>query len=197
MTWKGRSHMRMLLLIVLVLAVVGGCNKPYNKNASPSPQSKQGPTAASTKYNRVTTKSTGNPAVRSAEQTTDLAVKDHLEAIAERVAGVKKAHAVVFGNTAVVGIDVDGHLTRSRVGNIKYSVAEALRKDPRGKNALVTADMDLSNRIAEIGHHIKKGEPVSGFASELADIVGRIIPQLPKDVKPRTQAPPVAPTSRH
>ncbi|GIO30521.1 MULTISPECIES: YhcN/YlaJ family sporulation lipoprotein [Paenibacillus] len=186
--------MRMLLLVVLALAIVSGCNKAQDKNASPSPQSKQGPSAASTHYNRATVQSTGKSAVRTAENTTDLSIKNHLEALAERVAGVKKAHAVVFGNTAVVGIDVDGNLTRSRVGTIKYSVAEALRKDPRGKNALVTADMDLSHRIAEIGEHIKKGEPVSGFASELADIVGRIVPQLPKDVKPKTGTPPAAPT---
>ncbi|MED5020333.1 YhcN/YlaJ family sporulation lipoprotein [Paenibacillus chibensis] len=189
--------MRMLMLVVLALAVISGCNKTQDKNASPSPQSKQGPAAASKDYSRVSLKSAGKSAVHTAEETTDLSVKDHLEALAERVAGVKKAHAVVFGNTAVVGIDVDGKLTRSRVGTIKYSVAEALRKDPRGKNALVTADMDLSSRIAEIGQHIQKGEPVSGFASELADIVGRIIPQLPKDVKTKTQQPPAAPTSKH
>ncbi|MDR0268953.1 YhcN/YlaJ family sporulation lipoprotein [Paenibacillus sp.] len=190
--------MRTLLIILLALAVVSGCNKAQNKNASPSPQSKQGPAATSTNYNRFTLNSTGNqPARKANNTTTDLALKDHLEALAQRVAGVNKAHAVVFGNTAVVGIDVDGKLTRSRVGNIKYSVAEALRKDPRGKNTLVTADMDLSHRIAEIGTHIQKGQPVSGFASELADIVGRIIPQLPKDVKPRTQTPPAAPTSKH
>ena len=189
--------MRMLMLVVLALAVISGCNKAQDKNASPSPQNKQGMSAASTEHNRVSLKSAGKSAVRAAEDTTDLSIKDHLEAMAEKVAGVKKAHAVVFGNTAVVGIDVDGKLSRSRVGNIKYSVAETLRKDPRGKNALVTADMDLSHRIAEIGQHIKKGEPVSGFASELADIVGRIIPQLPKDVKTKTQAPPAAPTSKH
>ncbi|MNP87044.1 Sporulation lipoprotein [compost metagenome] len=51
--------------------------------------------------------------------------------------------------------------------------------------SLVTADMDLSSRINDIGEHIRKGRPLSGFASELADIVGRIIPQLPEDVKPQ------------
>jgi YhcN/YlaJ family sporulation lipoprotein len=90
-----------------------------------------------------------------------------------------------MNNVAVVGIDVDGTLTRSRVGNIKYSVAEAIRKDPRGVKALVTADMDISSRLAEMGRHISKGHPVSGFASEMADIIGRIIPQLPGDTKPR------------
>ncbi|MNF04353.1 Sporulation lipoprotein [compost metagenome] len=90
-----------------------------------------------------------------------------------------------MNNLAVVGIDVDGALTRSRVGSIKYSVAEAIRKDPRSVKALVTADMDLSGRLKDMSRHISQGNPISGFASEMADIIGRIIPQLPEDTKPQ------------
>ncbi|WP_342552076.1 YhcN/YlaJ family sporulation lipoprotein [Paenibacillus sp. FSL R7-0652] len=109
----------------------------------------------------------------------------HLKALAKQVEGVQDANCVILGNTAVVGIDVDGDLERARVGTIKYAVAEALRKDPEGVDSIVTADADVSERIKEIGEHIRKGHPISGFASELADMVGRIIPQLPKDVKVR------------
>ncbi|WP_440111112.1 YhcN/YlaJ family sporulation lipoprotein [Paenibacillus sp. QZ-Y1] len=110
---------------------------------------------------------------------------NHLKALAKQVEGVKDANCVILGNTAVVGIDVDGELERARVGTIKYSVAEALRKDPEGVDSIVTADADVTERIKEIGEHIRQGHPISGFASELADMVGRIIPQLPKDVKVR------------
>ncbi|MBU5354227.1 YhcN/YlaJ family sporulation lipoprotein [Paenibacillus barcinonensis] len=109
----------------------------------------------------------------------------HLKALAKQVEGVKDANCVILGNTAVVGIDVDGDLERARVGTIKYAVAEALRKDPEGVDSIVTADADVTERVKEIGEHIRKGHPISGFASELADMVGRIIPQLPKDVKVR------------
>ncbi|WP_063567004.1 YhcN/YlaJ family sporulation lipoprotein [Paenibacillus sp. O199] len=109
----------------------------------------------------------------------------HLKTLAKQVEGVKDANCVILGNTAVVGIDVDGELERARVGTIKYSVAEALRKDPEGVDSIVTADADVTERIKEIGEHIRQGHPISGFASELADMVGRIIPQLPKDVKVR------------
>ncbi|WP_339306733.1 YhcN/YlaJ family sporulation lipoprotein [Paenibacillus sp. FSL R5-0519] len=110
---------------------------------------------------------------------------NHLKALAKQVEGVKDANCVILGNTAVVGIDVDGELERARVGTIKYAVAEALRKDPEGVDSIVTADADVTERIKEIGEHIRQGHPISGFASELADMVGRIIPQLPKDVKVR------------
>ncbi|HEY2494955.1 MAG TPA: YhcN/YlaJ family sporulation lipoprotein [Paenibacillus sp.] len=176
--------MRTYLTLILMLSLLTSCGTA-SKNASPSPQSKHAPNTIhqqNQRLNQLSVKSNNK-----AEQ--DLSVKEHLETIAKRVRGVSNAHCVVMGNTVVVGIDVDGHLSRSRVGTIKYSVAEALRKDPRGMNAIVTADMDLSHRIAELGNHIKKGHPISGFSSELADIVGRIIPQLPKDVKPQQNNP--------
>ena len=80
----------------------------------------------------------------------------HLKALAKQVEGVKDASCVILGNTAVVGIDVDGDLERARVGTIKYAVAEALRKDPEGVDSIVTADADVTERVKEIGEHIRK-----------------------------------------
>jgi YhcN/YlaJ family sporulation lipoprotein len=112
-------------------------------------------------------------------------IAERLIKLATSVPQVNSATCVVLGKTAIVGIDVDADLDRSRVGTIKYSVAEALRKDPAGINAVVTADVDLNARIREIADEIRAGRPVSAFANELADIIGRIMPQLPKDTKPR------------
>ncbi|REK76228.1 YhcN/YlaJ family sporulation lipoprotein [Paenibacillus paeoniae] len=111
-------------------------------------------------------------------------VESHLEELAKGVDGVENAHCVIVGNTAIVGIDVDGSLERSRVGTIKYSVAEAFRNDEYGVDAFVTADIDIANRIEEIGKDIRNGHPFSGFAEELADIMGRLVPQLPRDIVP-------------
>lgn len=112
------------------------------------------------------------------------AVASHLEMLARGVEGVNGANCVVFGNFAIVGIDVDPAMERSRVGTVKYAVAEALRKDPYGVNAIVTADIDLAQRIREIRADIRHGRPVAGFAEELADIVGRLVPQVPRDIIP-------------
>lgn len=111
-------------------------------------------------------------------------VEAHLEELARGIDGVQGAHCVVVGNTAIVGIDVDGALERSRVGTIKYSVSEAFQNDPYGIDALVTADIDIAARLQDIGNDIRDGRPIRGFAEELADIMGRIIPQLPRDVMP-------------
>lgn len=133
----------------------------------------------------------------------------HLENLAMQVPHVRNARCVVMGNTAVVGIDVDADLDRAKVGTIKYSVAETLRNDPYGVNSIITADMDLNQRLKEIRDSIMSGHPFSGFANEMADIVSRIIPQLPGDIvqsgdmidntmkpgQPQQQAPESAPNA--
>ncbi|WP_239617389.1 YhcN/YlaJ family sporulation lipoprotein [Cohnella mopanensis] len=111
-------------------------------------------------------------------------VAAHLESLARGVQGVKSANCVVFGKYAIVGINVDEKMERSRVGTIKYAVAEAFRKDPYGIDAVVTADIDLAQRVREIRADVNNGRPISGFAEELADIVGRIIPQIPRNIIP-------------
>lgn len=107
---------------------------------------------------------------------------DHLAQLARRVRGVKKASAIVINKVAIVGITVDPKLERSRVGTIKYSVAEALKSDPQGATALVTADPGLVQRVREMNEDFRKGRPIAGIAKELADIAGRIIPQTPSDI---------------
>lgn len=187
--------MRKSMCLLLVLLLLTSCGIA-NKESSPSPQDKQSaqaidsqgdprlsPLANNGENGLNATPNAGLTPTGQGED--DLALKDHFEQLARRVPGVNGAHCVVMNNVAVIGIDVDGKLDRSRVGSIKYSVAEAVRKDPRSVRALVTADMDISSRLAEMGRHISKGNPVSGFATEMADIIGRIIPQLPEDTKPQ------------
>ncbi|MFP4975641.1 YhcN/YlaJ family sporulation lipoprotein [Paenibacillus sp. CN-4] len=172
-----------LLLAMLLLSSCGAA-----RNASPSPNQPAGqPAGVETRQDtgrvRPLANDGGNAANNGAGDTSDnAALRDHLEQLAARVPGVNGVNCVVLGRTAVVGIDVDSNLDRARVGTIKYTVAEALREDPNGARALVTADADLNGRLADMRRHIDEGHPVSGFASELADIIGRLIPQLPDDM---------------
>lgn len=180
-----------LLLVVLLLSSCGTANE-----TSPSPQNKESANADQGMRNNevrpLSNDQAVNPQVTSdtgqsgtAQGESEIALKDHFEQLALRVPGVEGAHCVVMNNVAIVGLDVEGSLDRSRVGSIKYSVAEAIRKDPRHVRALVTADMDLSSRLGDMSRHISEGHPISGFTSELADIIGRIMPQLPEDTKPQ------------
>jgi len=157
----------LLLSFVLAIGLVG-CGK---KQAAPLPED-----------NRYEAQATKGTAIRNISNPKKVAA--HLEELAKGVPGVKGANCVVFGSYAVVGIDVDETMERSRVGTVKYAVAEAFRKDPYGIDAVVTADIDLAQRLREIRADIRDGRPIAGFAEEMADIVGRLIPQMPRNIVP-------------
>ncbi|MEX2414674.1 MAG: YhcN/YlaJ family sporulation lipoprotein [Paenibacillaceae bacterium] len=162
--------MRLFVVSFIAVVLVTGCSNTKD-DASSSPINKS-------QKIRVQQTVPHKPEIKNSDD-----VVQRLEKLATSVPHVIAANCVVVGDTAIVGINVDGNLERARVGTIKYSVAEALRKDPVGIQAIVTADIDIGNRLREMNTDIKNGKPVSGFAQELADIIGRIIPQLPRDIE--------------
>src|SRR5690349_15185994 len=76
-------------------------------------------------------------------------IAEHLVEITTSVPDVNDATAIVLGNYAVVGLDVNAKLERDRVESIKYSVSEAMKDDPHGKNAVVVADPDVVERLKQ------------------------------------------------
>lgn len=161
---------RLVAVILLAALSIAGCGKNSN-DAEEARQNEQNVRVQQT----VPEENASLP-----QQDTETRLED----LAKGIAQVKDAKCVIFGKTAIVGITVDPDLDRSRVNIIKYSVAEAFRKDPEGINAFVTADMALGERIRHVREDIRNGRPFSGFAQELGDIIGRIAPQLPKDIAP-------------
>ncbi|QQZ08080.1 YhcN/YlaJ family sporulation lipoprotein [Heyndrickxia vini] len=120
--------------------------------------------------------------IKSVDRKTGQQISQRLVDLAVSVPNVKDATAVVFSNYALVGIDVDDNIDRSRVGSIKYSVAESLKHDPYGANAIIVADPDFTQRLREIGQDIRDGKPGQGIIHELADIAGRLMPEIPKNI---------------
>lgn len=109
-------------------------------------------------------------------------VANRLTDLAVSVDDVNKAAAVVAGRWAAVAIDVDQNLGRDEVGMIKYSVAEALKDDPMGANAVITADSDMMYRFEQMNQDIRDGKPLAGIMEELANIAGRWMPEVPRDI---------------
>jgi YhcN/YlaJ family sporulation lipoprotein len=107
---------------------------------------------------------------------------NHLTKLAESVPNVENARAVVLGPYSIVGIDVNPNIDRSQVGSIKYSVAESLKHDPYGSRAVVVADPDMNARLKEIQMDIRNGKPIQGIMNELADIAGRVMPEIPNQI---------------
>lgn len=178
----------LILLLASALLSAAGCG---NRTAAPGQPGQDRLQAHSAPGSDV---SVGDRSV--AVRPNAKAVAAHLEQLAEGIRGVRHANCVIFGKYAVVGIDVDPKMERSRVGTTKYAVAEAFRKDPYGIDALVTADMDMAQRIREIRADAKRGRPIAGFAEEMADIVGRLVPQVPRSIVPPASPDGAGPAAR-
>lgn len=131
-----------------------------------------------------------NSTFDTADRQTGLQISKHLVELASSIPEVKDATAVVLGKYAIVGIDVDENIDRSQVGSVKYAVAEALKSDPYGAKAVVIADPDLNARLRKVAGDIKKGKPVQGIMNELAEISGRLMPEIPAEISdPQRQVP--------
>lgn len=165
-----------LVLFMLMLTACQTANEPPANEAAPDPRH---PAEREQRVKQTAPQAEVN---QGPQETAERLVK-----IASQVPKVNDATAVVIGKTAVVGIDVNAALDRSRVGTIKYSVAEALKEDPQGARAYVTADVDIVQRLREMSQEIQNGRPAAAFAEELAAIVGRIMPQMPRDVQQQEQ----------
>ena len=166
--------MKFILMIILTTCVFfSGCQMRSPANQAPTPKKQ----ANIQQTQRVPQTAPELPKNQGPEATAARLVQ-----LSMSVPEVHHATAVVFRKTAIVGISVDAKLERSKVGTVKYAVAQALKKDPQGATAMVTADPAMFTRIQEINQQVKKGKPISGFANELADIAGRIMPQFPKSV---------------
>lgn len=123
-----------------------------------------------------------NSYIESVDRKSGQEISKRLVRLATSIPNVNDATAVVLGRYAIVGIDVNAKIDRSEVGSIKYSVAESLKKDPYGATAVVVADADTTERLKEIQADIKKGRPIQGIMEELADVSGRLMPEIPGDL---------------
>lgn len=157
---------RFVILLVSVI-IVAGCQQDEQENSLPSEETD----------NQIIQVKDSDP--REKNELNNEQIANHLANVASDVPEVNDAVSVVVGPYAVVGIDVDKELDRSRVGTIKYSVLEALRHDPYGKTAVVVADGDVTERIRNMADKIRQGHPVQGIVDELAAIVARYMPDLP------------------
>lgn len=157
--------MRIWFLIVTSFFILSGCN-----NNEVTQNQKQ---------NLIQVK---NSNIEHVDRQTGQQIAKHLVDLTVSLPNVEDATAVVLGRFAFVGIDVDSNIDRSQVGSIKYSVAESLKNDPHGANAVVIADPDIAARLKEISKDIENGEPIQGIMNELADISGRLMPEIPADI---------------
>lgn len=155
-----------ILLFLTIIFIISGCGTTNNAGENENDT-------------RVKVQ---NSVENHVDRKTGQEIASHLVELASSVPNVNDATAVVLGKYAIVGIDVNAKLERSRVQTIKYSVAESLQHDPHGANAIVVADADTFERLKQMRKQIEDGRPVTGILDELAQIVGRLVPDIPSDL---------------
>ncbi|SHF48511.1 YhcN/YlaJ family sporulation lipoprotein [Ornithinibacillus halophilus] len=160
-------YIRLGILLISFLLIVGCQNNDDTDHSLPSEE----------EDNQIINVKNSDP--REKKELSNEQIAAHLANVASDVPEVDDAVSVVVGPYAVVGIDVDKDLDRSRVGTIKFSVLEALRDDPYGKTAVVVADGDVNERIRGMADKIRQGHPVQGIVDEIAAIVARYMPDFP------------------
>ncbi|PKG22161.1 YhcN/YlaJ family sporulation lipoprotein [Niallia nealsonii] len=162
--------MKKAALIMIFMLLCGCTNVDSNNNVSQS------------NGTNPHVKNVKNSTINEVDRKSGQDIAKRLVSLATSIPNVNDATAVVLGHYAIVGIDIKANLDRSEVGSIKYSVAESLKNDPNGAYAMIVADPDVTARIKEIAEDIKNGEPIQGIFNELADITGRIMPEVPADM---------------
>lgn len=160
-----------LMILIISAFFVTACNKEGTNNSLDDQQPQ-----------RLST----NEQIENNRDHTNQEAAERIAKLATNVPNVNKATAIVFGNYTIVGIDVDADLDRTKVGSIKYSVAEAIKHDPYGHYAFVIADGDIIERLNRMGQLIRDGHPDDAILDELANLVGRYMPELPaRDNQPK------------
>lgn len=160
---------------LLVVAMVG-CQQNHNPEQE-GRHNNQNPNVHEVKQ------SVDKPGRNNQKNPSSQDIARNLVKVAKSEKQVNDATALVTMGYAVVGLDVDKHLDRTGVDNVKYSVAESLRDQRYGANAVVIADPDTVQQLKEMKDDIAQGRPVSGVLDQLSDIVGRVMPQIPNDMK--------------
>ncbi|PAD84500.1 hypothetical protein CHH57_04220 [Niallia circulans] len=164
--------MKKWFFFIAVLFLLTGCTNNNAENSQQSENRENSPQVTNVK----------NSTNQRVDRKTGQDIAKRLVTLATSIDNVNDATAVVIGKYALVGVDVNADLDRSEVGSIKYAVAESLKNDPDGANAVVIADPDINARLKEIGEDIQNGKPIQGIFNELADISGRLIPEVPADM---------------
>lgn len=102
---------------------------------------------------------------------------DDIAAACEQVQGVENATAVVTGNTAYIGIDLDDNTVVANQRDIKNEVAQKVRAANNDINTVyVSTEADFMNRLRNIGNGLRTGRPVDAFTTELNELIQRVTP---------------------
>lgn len=176
--FKWIAWLLIVLMGITVLAV--GC-QPAKRPAPRRPA----PTTPAPKVTPRTTPAPTTPAPTRPTPTTPAPATNNREiarwiaAVAAKVPGVKSAHVVVTGNTALIGLDIPAGTEAQQTNRIKKEVIDRVKAAEKSITTVsVSTDPDLITRLRRIEQGIAAGRPLSEFAKEITEITRRMAPRV-------------------
>lgn len=172
-----------ILLLIAFIAI--GCTTPAKR---PVPEPRTTPSNETIDRNRTTTdnkiRTTDEMLPNDNRNTMDNRMNNDLSDRADRIKNqvsklkdVKSATVVITERTALVGINLTSGTKGELNSKIKKDVEDTVKKaDKDIERVAVTSDPDIFTRIENIGKDIGQGRPISGFATEVEEIIRRIVP---------------------
>ncbi|MFS0782446.1 YhcN/YlaJ family sporulation lipoprotein [Bacillus sp. 1P06AnD] len=164
---------RMAFLVLLLIA--GGCQM-NNKDAGDNNR-----TNDSTEQNQGNVNTMDN----DDSQKASTALKEAVRKVPE----VQNVETIVLGPYSFIAVDVDQNLDKEKVAQVKQQVADAVKNEKDGQNALIVADPDILASLKKVGNDIAAGKPVTGILEELSDIAQRIVPETSAETNTEHTAP--------
>lgn len=157
---NARKTLGLMAVGILILLFSVGCSaqkKPFLSNGNPPAPTAPAPS---------------RPLPNDPNQSSRVA--ERLAGEALKVQGVDSASVVVTGSTAMVGVNLKPGADAAAV---KSEVARVVKgADNRVKNALVSTDPELNQRLVRISKGIAEGRPISGFSNEISELLKRLSP---------------------
>lgn len=194
---KNKRIMLAICILLLVSLAVIGCRsaqRPEPRTTTPAPQEQDidqnrvtdenntpMTDTGETRDNRMLTDNRSVVDDRTTDnRTTTDNMNDRVDRIireVENIKDVRRSTVVITERTALVGIDLTSGTKGKLNSEIKREVEDAVKRADKDITRVnVTADPDIFTRIDNIAKDIGKGRPLSGFGTEIEEIIRRITP---------------------
>lgn len=172
---RGIQYAFLLFLITAILIIEASCVRGFEQK----PVSPKGNLTEKQEIGYNSTNQAKKPSFSNSDKQ-DMANSVAYEAT--KVENVRKATTIILGNTALIGIELDGDAAKQKdIDNspegcrIKDEVARRVEQKEKSLILVsVTADPDLVSQIKDIVMGLQQGRPLSEYWDQLGDILQKV-----------------------
>ena len=162
------------LILVMVVGMLGlalsGC-MPLRRPVTPTPPNTPDTTAPNPQL-------PNQPAPSTPGTTPTGGTADRIITLLNAMPEVQNSYALTIGNVAFVGVDLKDNVSADAENKLKDKISnDVKREQPELAEVWVTGDPDLVTRIRDLSERITRGEPITGFFTEIEAIAKKLQPQ--------------------